>query len=102
FWAERNTHALSAIDPKRTSMAKGARRQLMDIFMKRTASGDLRWCGTLFPTEASAQDAGMSLRQYERFVFEAGLLHLPDPVAAWKRIHEKQERARAFLQGKKE
>ncbi len=102
LWAERNTRSLSTVDPKRTAMAKGARRQLMDLFMKRTAAGDLRWCGTLFPTEASAQDAGMSLRQYERFVFEAGLLHLPDPVAAWQQIHEKQERARSFLQGKKE
>ena len=44
----------------------------------------------------------MSLSQYERFVFEAGLLHLPDPVAAWQRVHETQERVREFLQAKTE
>ena len=43
----------------------------------------------------------MSLRQYEDFVFKAGLLHLPDPVKAWEEVHAKQERVREFLQGKK-
>ena len=40
----------------------------------RAAAGDLRWCGTLYPTLSSAQDAEMSTRAYEDFVFKAGLL----------------------------
>jgi aminopeptidase len=43
----------------------------------------------------------MSLSQYADFVFRAGLLHLPDPVAAWGQIHERQERVREYLQTKK-
>ena len=31
----------------------------------------MRWCGTLFPTNAHAQDAGMSLSSYEDFVYSA-------------------------------
>ena len=48
--------------------------------MQRSAAGSLSWCGTVFPTEASAQDAEMSLREYEDFVFQAGYLDHHDPV----------------------
>lgn len=108
LWAETNTKALSRIDPAKVAAHHAARRPLLKEFMERAARqaagqpGGLRWCGTLFPTVASAQDAELSLTQYEDFVFRAGLLHLPDPVAAWRLVHERQERVRAFLQGKKE
>lgn len=101
LWADANTKALSNIDPKRQGQASSARKPVFKIFMERAARGELKWCGTLFPTQASAQDAEMSLREYEDFVFKAGLLHLPDPVAAWKEIHVRQQRVADFLNGKK-
>lgn len=100
LWAEQNTRHLSAIDPKRIAAARVARKEISKIFMNRCATGSLRWCGTQYPSLGAAQDAEMSLPQYERFVFDAGLLHLPDPVAAWRQIHERQERVREFLQTK--
>lgn len=100
FWAETNTKHLSGVDPKRLGASRVARKEVSKRFMERAGNGELRWCGTLYPTQASAQDAEMSLRDYERFVYGAGLLHLPDPVAAWKQIHERQERVREFLQTK--
>jgi aminopeptidase len=99
-WAETNTKASSRIDPARSARIQSARRPLMKKFMTRAAEGKLRWCGTQYPTHASAQDAEMSLRQYEDFVFGAGLLNEPDPVAAWQAVHERQEKIRAYLQGK--
>ena len=48
--------------------------------------------GTQYPSQGAAQDAEMSLREYEDFVFGAGLLDHPDPVAAWKQISERQKR----------
>jgi aminopeptidase len=105
FWAEQNTRSMGALDPKRIATHQAARKPWFKIFMERAARstqpGGLRWCGTLYPTLAHAQDAEMSLRAYEEFVFRAGLLHLPDPVAAWKAVYEKQERVRGYLQGKK-
>ncbi len=98
FWAETNTKSLTGVDPKRVAAARVARKPITKRFFERAAAGELRWCGTLYPTAASAQDAEMSLRDYEKFVFEAGLLHLPDPVAAWRQIHERQERVREYLQ----
>lgn len=102
LWADVNTRSASRVPPARAAVRSRANKPYMKRFFERAAAGDLRWCGTLYPTLASAQDAEMSLRDYERFVFQAGLLHLPDPVAEWKKIHERQERVRAFLQGKKE
>jgi aminopeptidase len=72
----------------------------MDIFLKRAAEGSLKWTGTQFPTQASAQEAEMSLSEYEQFVYGAGLLFEPDPAAAWRRISERQQRLADYLNGK--
>lgn len=102
FWAERNTRSRTRVDAKRLAATQQARKPVLKRFLERAAEGSLRWVGTQYPTEASAQDAEMSLRQYEKFVFEAGLLHLPDPVGEWRKVHERQERVREFLQTKTE
>src|SRR5205085_10215152 len=52
--------------------------------------------------QASAQDAEMSLAEYEDFVFRAGLLDRADPVAEWKRISERQQRLVDYLNGKRD
>lgn len=102
IWAEENTKALTNCDPKKIGITQAARKPLMDIFMKRAAEGTLRWVGTQFPSQACAQDAEMSLSEYEDFVFKAGLLDKPDPVAAWKKVSERQQRLVDFLNGKTE
>jgi aminopeptidase len=70
----------------------------MKIFMERSASKALRWCGTEFPTNASAQEAEMSLREYEDFVFTAGKLNEEDPVAAWQAEGERQKVLKDWLE----
>lgn len=102
IWAEQNTRALTNCDSKRLGMSQAARKPLLDTFMTRAAEGKLRWTGTQFPTQASAQDAEMSLSEYEDFVFGAGLLNRPDPVAAWKQVSQRQQKLVDFLNGKKE
>jgi aminopeptidase len=77
----------------------------MDRFLKRAAAkgkNRLRWVGTQFPCHAAAQDAEMSLLQYERFVFEAGLLHMDNPAAEWKKISTRQQRLCDYLNKAKE
>ena len=100
IWADENTKALTHCDPKRMARSAAARRPIGDIFMRRAAEGKLRWSGTQFPCQASAQDADMSLAEYEDFVFAAGLLDQADPVAAWKKISQRQQRLVDFLNGK--
>ncbi|HEY8667819.1 MAG TPA: aminopeptidase [Tepidisphaeraceae bacterium] len=100
IWADENTRSLSNVDPARMSMSAAARKPLMDIFMRRAAAGALKWSGTQYPTQASAQDAEMSLEEYENFVYGAGLLDRDDPVAAWKQISQRQQKLVDFLNGK--
>jgi aminopeptidase len=49
----------------------------------------MNWCVTAFPCNAFAQDADMSLADYEDFVYRAGWMHLADPVAAWRSFADK-------------
>jgi aminopeptidase len=90
--ASANTRELSGIDPSKMRLRSEAARPVMERYMARSAAGELVWCVTAFPCNAFAQDAGMSLEQYEDFVYRAGWLHLEDPVAAWKdfsaKLHE--------------
>lgn len=101
-WGTVNTKSLSGADPAKQARASAARRKWFTTFMTRTAipfgkKGNMRWIGTMFPNQASAQDADMSLREYEDFVYGAGLLDLPNPIAAWKAISAKQEKVVKYL-----
>lgn len=99
LWGQDNTKSLSGADPRRQALVSQARKQYLAKFMERFAAGNLRWVGTQFPCHAAAQDAEMSLAAYEEFVFRAGLLHLDDPPAAWREIHDRQQRVVDFLNG---
>ena len=90
--AEYNTRSLSAIDPQRLSRSRKANTELTKIFLERAANLDLRWCYTEFPTYASAQEADMSLDDYQEFVYEAGYLNEQDPVSLWREEGKKQKK----------
>jgi aminopeptidase len=53
--------------------------------------------GTQFPTQADAQEAEMSLPDYENFVFRAGHIHKPDPVKHWLKVRKEQTRQAKIL-----
>ena len=96
-WAGENTKALSGVDPAKQAVASQARAPLMKKHMKRASLPKddpkrLRWTGTVFPNQAAAQDAQMSLADYEDFVFRGGKLDKRDPVAEWVKLGERQQR----------
>lgn len=102
IWADENTKNLSRVDPKRLSISQAARKPIFNRFMARAAEGKLRWVGTQYPTNAHAQDAEMSLSEYADFVFKAGLLDQPDPIAAWEKVSATQQRLVDHLNGKRD
>lgn len=89
--APSNTRALTMIPAARTAMLRAAGRSIMTRRMERAGRGELRWSLTLFPTQAGAQEAEMSLTDYEDFVYGACLLDQPDPIAAWRQVHDQQQ-----------
>lgn len=99
--ASENPRALSDYPAERQRARLQALAGVMSIQMEREGKGTLRRCTTQFPTHGYAQAAGMSLPQYQRFVFEACKLHLADPVAAWRKVEQRQQRLIDYLAGKK-
>jgi len=95
-----NTRYLSMINPERKSKFAKTYSELMKVKMQRSASGDFRWVGTLFPTSGVAQDAEMSIEEFEEFVFSATCTDSDNPVGEWKKVHNEQQRLVDYLQGK--
>jgi aminopeptidase len=100
--ASENTRALSGVPPERQTRMQAARQGLMKRMMERSAEGSYRWALTLFPTNAYASQAGMSLAAYEDFYYGACLADDDDPVGAWKRQSEETERLREWIEGRSE
>jgi len=101
-WTETNTKALTNIDPAKQARAQTAQRPIFERFLERAAKKELKWSGTAYPTQAFAQDAEMSLREFEEFVYGAALVHEPDPIAAWQAISKQQQRLVDWLSDKGE
>ena len=100
--ADENVRALSRVDPKKQSRNQKARRPLMETSMRRSASGEHRWALTIFPTQAYASEAGMSLSEYEDFYYGACLVDDPDPVTAWERQADEVNRLSEWMGGRRE
>jgi aminopeptidase len=84
--APENTRALAGVDPARTARAARARAPV------REASLNRRWCVTLWPTAAGAQQAGMGTGEFAAFVARALFLDRADPIAAWQELRARQQR----------
>jgi aminopeptidase len=85
IWSSSNTRALTRADPERRRLHLAAHFRMVNRRWERISAGELAWCGTLFPTQAHAQDAEMSLADYEDFVY--GACHVnpdDDPIEYWE------------------
>jgi len=100
--AETNTRQLSQIPPDRQTKRQAATRRLMERTMQRAATGEHRWVYTLYPTNAFAQDAEMSLRDFEDFYFRACLAENDDPLGAWTAASEECRRLAEWIEGREE
>ena len=85
IWAEGNTRGLTGAQPDRHQRFIAANRALTNRRWERISAGDLSWSGVLCPTPAHAQDAEMSVGDYESFVFRACHVEQEgDAVAYWR------------------
>ncbi len=94
-----NTRASSNIDPTRAAKQRQTSRQLSPLYYQREQAGTFRWCLTLYPTQAYAQDSSMSLSEFEEFVFATCFLNDADPIARWKELASQQQRFVDWLVG---
>ncbi len=96
-----NTKALTNADPEKQARRTRVLEPILQAQFTRGARGDFKWVTTLFPTQAYAQDAEMSLAEYEDFVY--GACHVGvndgDAVAYWKGMQQEQQRLVDALAG---
>ncbi|PWU17750.1 MAG: aminopeptidase [Candidatus Rokuibacteriota bacterium] len=68
--ADENTRTGLGVSPERSARLGKARMQHLEPFI----SGEKPWVGCQLPTQAYAQDAGMTLAQFEEFLYGAVLI----------------------------
>lgn len=95
-----NTRAASSIDPAKAQRRGKGTSPITETQMRRGAEGKLKWVTTLYPTDGYAQDAGMSINDYEDFVFNAVHANEDEPIAYWNSTAKYQQKAIDFLHDK--
>jgi aminopeptidase len=95
-----NSKALSHISSEKMVWYDKSRTELMKTMMRRSANGEFRWVVAPYPTAAMAQDAEMSLSDYEDFVYRACMPDMNDPVGYWEKVSKEQQRIVDWLKGK--
>ncbi|MDV3429361.1 MAG: aminopeptidase [Bacillota bacterium] len=101
-WGTINTKANTNVDSDKIKSAAQGATSWRKLYSSKMGDGSLRWCGTQFPTQSDAQEASMSLEEYEDFVYGAGLMDKENPEEEWKKVSAKQERWVKYLDTRKE
>lgn len=126
FFAEANNEQLSYVDPfyetiiktfdaylvirapfsnedefghftEKTRIRQNVLKDIHFIYNERTANRSLKRTLCQFPTEISAANAGMTLDEYENFVFKACHLYDEDPAESWNQLGLEQQKWVDFL-----
>lgn len=97
-----NVKELQNTPPEKKQKCSAARAELSKTFMQRSAENKLRWTLCVFPTNAEAQESGMSLEEYRNFVFNCCFLYEDDPVQCWKKLDADQQKIVDYLNAAKE
>ena len=95
-----DTKLLSDVDPEKQALHAKALSPILATQMRRGHTRDFKWVSTLYPTEAYAQEAGMSFDEYKDFVY--GTMHADqdDPVAYWEKVKKEQQHFVELFEGK--
>jgi len=88
-----NTNEEKNVDAQKANIHREAMSPANKFYFERAASRALKRNFSLYPTQASAQEAGMSLDEYEDFVFGACKLYDDNPSESWRNVGRMQQRA---------
>lgn len=87
-------------DPEKVKQYREANKKVSNIYFQRTATRELKRNLCQYPTLASAQNAGMSLEEYEAFVYGACKLFDDDPIQRWLDVRAFQHQIVDLLNAK--
>ena len=97
-----NMKELENVDTVKKQTVGIAGTEFMQTILTRAASGEFNRTLCVFPTDAAAQECGMSRSEYADFVYSACFLYEDDPVAEWKKLAQRQQRIVDFLDTKEQ
>lgn len=80
------------VDNSKLKIRQKALSPITQTYFKRTADRSLKRNLCQFPTLANAQEAGMSLEEYEHFVYSACKLYDEDPLQSWLDVRASQQK----------
>ena len=89
----------AGIDAKQLKGRAKYLKPINEHYFTRTADGSLRRSLCQYPTQASAQEAGMELDDYRDFVYAACKLDQDDPKEAWLEVRAQQQHIVDYLNG---
>lgn len=92
-----NLHEAAEIDSERANQRARSLSPFRKKYYARTATRSLKRSLCLYPTLAHAQNAGMSLENYENFVFNACRLFDEDPIHSWLQVRAQQQKIVDYL-----
>jgi len=84
-----NTRSLTSIDPKKMAVRSKITNKISEEILKK------RWVLFYYPTNAQAQEADMSLEEFEDFVYNA-------TIQDWAKISEDENKLKEILDNGKE
>ena len=86
-----NLRDLQTVNTVKRKIAKNAQGEVMKTYFKRTATRSLKRNLCQYPTIANAQEAGLSLEEYQKFIFNSCFLYEDDPIQSWLDVRKHQQ-----------
>jgi aminopeptidase len=80
-----------ATNPEKQKLFQQAQASLSKLYFERIGNGSMRRSLCQYPTQAGADDAELSLIEYEKFVYQSCYLFEADPVAKWLEVRATQQ-----------
>lgn len=90
------------IDQQKLNIRNAALAPLNKVYFERIADRRLKRCLCQYPTQANAEEAGMSLADYQHFVFDACNLFDENPTESWLKVRAAQQKIVDLLNTKSE
>ncbi len=78
-------------DAEKFKILQQAQKETNQIYWNRIGNGTMRRGLCQYPTKAAADDAELSLEEYEHFVYQSCYLYDEDPIAKWLEVRKKQQ-----------
>lgn len=85
------------VSPEKSARRQKALYSVQQIYFDRLADKSLKRCLCQFPTLAAAQEACMSMEEYEQFVYQSCYLFDENPVDSWENVGRFQQKIVDFL-----